>query len=97
LALAAWRNVVAGEHNPGQEPLARSSSYDVVAMNVRVNGKEISVKQPCTVRELLERFELDRAACAVEVNRSVVPKRRHEAHMLSEGDVVEFVTLVGGG
>jgi thiamine biosynthesis protein ThiS len=35
--------------------------------------------------------------CAVEVNRMLVPKRRHEQHMLLEGDQVEIVTFVGGG
>jgi sulfur carrier protein len=35
--------------------------------------------------------------CAVEVNRSLVPHRRHAEHALRDGDRVEVVTLVGGG
>jgi sulfur carrier protein len=34
---------------------------------------------------------------AVEVNKRVVSHRRHGEHALAEGDVVEIVTLVGGG
>jgi thiazole synthase len=34
---------------------------------------------------------------AVEVNRRVIPRQEHESCRLQEGDVVEIVTLVGGG
>ena len=51
----------------------------------------------CTVRELLEQRGLIKGPCAVEVNRTLVPKRKHEEHLLAEGDHVEIVTLVGGG
>jgi thiamine biosynthesis protein ThiS len=34
---------------------------------------------------------------AVEVNRQLVRRIAHEAHVLHEGDVIEVVTLVGGG
>jgi thiamine biosynthesis protein ThiS len=33
----------------------------------------------------------------VEVNRSLVPRRERDARELRDGDVVEIVTLVGGG
>ena len=39
----------------------------------------------------------DGVPCAVEVNRTLVPRSRHESHQLQDGDRVEVVTLVGGG
>jgi len=38
-----------------------------------------------------------RAACAVEVNRRVIPRRDHATATLVDGDRIEIVTLVGGG
>ncbi|MGB2938329.1 MAG: sulfur carrier protein ThiS, partial [Phycisphaerae bacterium] len=41
--------------------------------------------------------EVQRRRIAVEVNRELVPRSRHGARALAEGDAVEIVTLVGGG
>jgi sulfur carrier protein len=66
-------------------------------MRVSVNGEEMMIDGRCSVADLLKRCELGDAPCAVEVNRSLVPKRKHDEHRLQEGDVIEIVTLVGGG
>ncbi len=66
-------------------------------MTVTVNGEPREVPDTTTVRDLIERLGLGNAACAAEVNREVVPKRRHAEHTLHQGDVVELVSLVGGG
>ena len=50
-----------------------------------------------TVRDLVEELNLGQQAVAVELNREIVPKRIHETIKLKDGDVVEVVTLVGGG
>ena len=49
------------------------------------------------MQQFLESRAWHAAPCAVEVNRLLVPKRKHEQHQLIEGDTVEIVTLVGGG
>jgi sulfur carrier protein len=49
------------------------------------------------VRELLRVVGREGVPCAVEVNRALVPHRRHAEHALSQGDRIEVVTLVGGG
>jgi len=66
-------------------------------MNVIVNGKPESIEDNATVSRLLEQHSLSKAPCAVEVNKSIVPKKAHGEHKLREGDRVEIVTLVGGG
>lgn len=66
-------------------------------MRVRVNGDERDLKTGSTVSDLLRELGLDRAVCAAEVNKQLVPAREREARELREGDVVEIVTLVGGG
>ena len=66
-------------------------------MNITVNGHNVSLDDPSTVSDLIDRFEMTDRPCAVEVNRDLVPKRQHNSHELSDGDQVEIVTLVGGG
>jgi len=67
-------------------------------MNLTVNGEQISVDdERLTVEGLVALRGLRGAACAVEVNKSLVPRRERDARELREGDNVEIVTLVGGG
>jgi thiamine biosynthesis protein ThiS len=66
-------------------------------IKLTVNGQEKEVADGLTVRQLIVELELGKAAVAVEVNRELVPKRNHDATVLQDGDIVELVTLVGGG
>lgn len=66
-------------------------------MKITVNGEELTLDAPCTVAQLVRQHNLAETACAVEVNRQLVPKRQHPLHELADGDTVEIVTLVGGG
>ncbi len=66
-------------------------------MTIVVNGKETTLNEGATVRELIERLGLGGQPCACEVNRELVPHRAHAATALREGDRVELVSLVGGG
>ena len=67
-------------------------------MRLTVNGKEYEMRGVgVTVAALVVEMGLGKAAVAVEVNRELVRKREHGARVLSEGDIVELVTLVGGG
>lgn len=66
-------------------------------MKLIVNGKNHEAPESQTVRQLVESLGLGNAAVAVELNKEVVPKRAHENTTLNEGDVLELVTLVGGG
>ncbi len=65
-------------------------------MRLTVNGEPKTLKAQ-TVRELVEELGLGRQPVAVELNKQVVPRRAHESTPLHEEDVVELVTLVGGG
>jgi sulfur carrier protein len=66
-------------------------------MRVVVNGLEREVPEGMTVRALIDEVVPKGQACAAEVNKELVPRREHEARGLREGDLVELVTLVGGG
>ncbi len=66
-------------------------------MQIRLNGKPYDALPEASVHALLQEIGLADKHVAVEVNEALVPKRHHPAHRLAEGDVVEVVTLVGGG
>jgi sulfur carrier protein len=66
-------------------------------LRIRLNGDPRELAAPLTVAELLEAEGLATRPCAVEVNGRLVPKRHHAEHRLAEADVVEIVSLVGGG
>ena len=65
-------------------------------MKLTLNGETRDVPVT-TIGELVEHLGLTGQAVAVELNRDVVPKRRHSVTSLTEGDAIEIVTLVGGG
>ena len=68
-------------------------------MKLIVNGelRELEDGAASTVRALLRHMDLADQPVAVELNRELVPRPKHEATELREGDTLELVTLVGGG
>ena len=66
-------------------------------MKVTVNGEAKEYPDGTTLSGLLRELGLEKNPIAVEVNRQVVPKDRHDVTALREGDRLEIVTLVGGG
>jgi sulfur carrier protein len=68
-----------------------------VTVHITINGEPRQVDPATTVAALLEVLGVPRQATAVEVNRQIVPRSQHAVRPLAEGDVVEIVTLVGGG
>jgi len=65
-------------------------------MIVNLNGQEHEVTDGITVERLLLDLGI-RGPLAVELNRRVCPKRLHGQRQLNPGDVIEIVTIVGGG
>ncbi|MBL9141475.1 MAG: sulfur carrier protein ThiS, partial [Phycisphaerae bacterium] len=47
-------------------------------MDLLVNGQNRDIPNVNTVADVVRALGLDRAPCAVEVNRSLVPKAQHE-------------------
>ena len=66
-------------------------------MHIHLNGEAREVAEPITIAELLESAGYAQRRVAVEVNRDIVPKSRHSAHRLHDGDRVEIVQAIGGG
>lgn len=66
-------------------------------MEVTVNGARRDVPEGLTVRGLVVHLGLTEGPVAVEINREIVPRARHDQHRVAPGDVIEVVHFVGGG
>lgn len=65
--------------------------------SLHVNGEPRTLPPGSTVADLVAALNLAGKRIAVEVNGEVVPRSRHDAVALSDGDRVEVVGAVGGG
>jgi thiamine biosynthesis protein ThiS len=63
---------------------------------IRINGEADQLPGPATVAALIARRR-PLPPFAVEVNKRIVRRDAYAGTPLSDGDVVEIVTLVGGG
>jgi sulfur carrier protein len=66
-------------------------------MRIQVNDQPTELPAGATVSDLLTQLALPGTRVAVEVNRALVRRADHPATALKDGDLVEVVTLVGGG
>ena len=67
------------------------------ALRIRLNGEPVEVEPGTTVGVLVDRVSPDRLRVAVERNREIVPRATLDEAQVADGDVIEVVTLVGGG
>lgn len=66
-------------------------------ITITINGEERFFEDSTSVEDLLTQLEIKRDRLAVERNRSIVPRTEYEKTVLVDGDVLEIVSLVGGG
>jgi sulfur carrier protein len=64
---------------------------------ILVNGEPYRAPVGSSALEIVAALGLAGRPLAVEVNEQVVPRARLAACMLTAGDRIEIVTLVGGG
>ncbi len=62
-----------------------------------VNGESRTVNDGTSIIKLLETLSIEQRRVAVAINGEVVPRTEHEDTVLSDGDQVEIVRMVGGG
>ena len=65
-------------------------------MQIKVNDNPKDIPQNTTIEQLLADLAIT-GPFAVELNRRVCPKALHSTTLLKQGDILEIVTIVGGG
>ena len=64
---------------------------------MRVNGKQVELKERLTLEKFLESNGYALSKVAVELNGKIVPRKEYAATILEDTDVLEIVCFVGGG
>ncbi|SHH24190.1 sulfur carrier protein ThiS [Tepidibacter thalassicus] len=62
-----------------------------------VNGEKIDFKEEITVKDLLEKLNLNPDTVVVEVNFNIISKSEYTDKKLSKKDKIEIINFVGGG
>jgi len=65
-------------------------------MNIKVNGKNFEVDDLSTLETVVSKIGMQ-GPVAVSLNDEVVPYKKLGDHKLSDGDVIEIFTMLGGG
>jgi len=66
-------------------------------VTIQVNGESREIADGATLDSLLEAIGVRRDGTAVALNDDVVPRARHAATALCEGDRLEVIVAVAGG
>lgn len=66
-------------------------------MKVIVNGKTMELADSMNLQDLVSVWKVSSEAVVAELNEQVVKKSLWTKTVLSEGDHLELVSLVGGG
>ncbi|MBQ8824696.1 MAG: sulfur carrier protein ThiS [Ruminococcus sp.] len=62
-----------------------------------VNGEFIELSSPIDLKTFLESQGYNINRIAVEINYEIIPKSTYQNVILSEKDVLEIVSFMGGG
>ena len=67
-------------------------------MQLIINGETYAnLNADMNVLDLLSYLNLPTAKIAVERNREIVPKSGYATVVLQDGDILEIITIIGGG
>jgi sulfur carrier protein len=66
-------------------------------LQLQINGKPSELPGESNVEQLVATLKLEGKRFAIELNGEIVPKSRHAATRLNNGDKLEVVVAVGGG
>ena len=64
---------------------------------MRVNGKQVELKEKLTLEKFLESNGYALTRVAVELNGKIVSRKEYAATILEDTDALEIVCFVGGG
>lgn len=68
-----------------------------MTLSITLNGESIALAPGSTVADLVADLVAQPRGAAVAVNGEVVPRERHAATPIADGDIVEIVRAVQGG
>jgi len=67
------------------------------AIKIKVNGKDVEIKENSTVQEFIEERKVTGSMFVVEKNLIIVQKEEYSSEKIIAGDQIELVGFFGGG
>ena len=64
---------------------------------ITVNGKTCELLSDNSLNALITQLGLKDQLCAVEINKKLIPHNERNEMTIKDGDIIEIVSLVGGG
>ena len=66
-------------------------------MKIKLNGKEILIKDNINIDNLLKLKKINKKNIVIEINKVIITKDLWSRKKLNENDEIEIITAVGGG
>jgi sulfur carrier protein len=66
-------------------------------LKITVNGKPVEISENTSLSEFIETHKLRQEGIITELNERVIARDMWRGAVLTEGDCLELVSLVGGG
>ena len=66
-------------------------------ISIQVNGKNFTSESNLLLLQLLDKLEFNPRLIAIEYNGEILHRQYWENTKIKEGDILEIVTIVGGG
>ena len=66
-------------------------------MQIQLNGESFALEEDININDFLKKLTIDKNKVAIELNKNVVPKNSYSNTVITNKDVVEIVTFIGGG
>jgi sulfur carrier protein len=67
------------------------------SITIVFNGHDRQVSGGVTVEQLLKEADINSRFVAIELNGEILPRQQCSVRILAPRDIIEVVTLVGGG
>jgi sulfur carrier protein len=66
-------------------------------MQIQLNGESFILEEDININDFLKKLTIDKNKVAIELNKNVVPKNNYSNTVITNKDIVEIVTFIGGG
>ena len=64
---------------------------------IQLNGSPYEINTDSNLSELLNKLKIQKNKIAIELNGTIIEKKKYQKVILNKGDKVEIVHFIGGG
>ena len=80
------------------------SKFDIIKVEnissmakIQLNGKNVKVLKDSNIKDLTKKYKSEEKKIAIELNGTILPKKRYGNKKLKDNDKIEIVQFIGGG